>query len=309
MKGLTAVGVFAIFALAGCAHSGLASKQPLPTPAADHEVDDRYGYLSRDEDWMRKLLSTQQLAAAERTYLYALMANNAYDDGGQYTIPGWTRVARYESTSGLGLDEYKRDAPGPLEMVVAFRGTNFTSLKDWKTNAALIEPWQHSEAYDHIAKLRQAHPDARLTVTGHSLGGAIALNMSYRFDGLSAYAFNSSPRAFFAAEGKTNVRVLAWETGEILNAIRKPWLAVRMQDGERLNFNFMKYNWHNSLKPIAEHGMYGLSRGLMLSAMANGNAHARQVFDANIGAARAASSALENCAPGCGAASNAADGR
>ncbi|MGH8077881.1 MAG: lipase family protein [Lysobacter sp.] len=244
-------------------------------------------------------LTPQQLAAAERTYLYALMANNAYADGGQYEIPGWTRLARYESTSGLGLDEYKRDGADPLEIVVAFRGTNFTSLKDWKTNVALIEPWQHSEAHSHVSKLREAHPDARITVTGHSLGGAIALNMSYRFDGLPAYAFNSSPRAFFAAEGKDNLRVLVWETGEALNVIRKPWLAARMQDGERLNFNFADYNWHNSLKPIAEHGMYGLSRGLLISAMANGNAHARQVFAANIRETRAMSNVLEDCAPRC----------
>lgn len=280
----------------GCSHSGLASK-PIPSPDLMHLVDDRYAYMSCDVGYVKEHFPAWQLEVANRAYLYALMSSNAYKDKGQYAIPGWTRTHRYESTSGVGLDEYVRDGSSPREMVVAFRGTQFTSLKDWKTNLAFIEPWQHREAYDHIAKLRVEEPDTRLTVTGHSLGGAIALNMSIRFDDLPAYVFNSSPRAFFAAKGKQNARVIVWETGEFLNVFRRPWLGVRMRgpDQERAPMNFIDYNWFNSLKVIAEHSMYKQSRGLLIAAMAYGNPHAKQTFSLNIPHQEAFAADTETC--------------
>lgn len=290
-----AMALAAVLACAGCSHSGLVSK-PIPAPDRAHVVDDRYGYMSCDVEFMRTTFAGR-LKDADKVFLYALMASNAYDDKSQYEIPGWSRVARFESTSGLGLDEWVRDGSDPVEKVVAFRGTNFTSLKDWKTNLGLIEPWQHREAYDYIARLRQSEPATRLTVTGHSLGGALALNMSQRFDALPAVVFNSSPRAFFAAEGKSNERILAWETGEFLNAFRRPWLGVRMRDADRMRFNFMDYNWHNSLKPIAEHGMYPFSRALLISAVADGNALALDVFQRNIDHAAAISEDRATCGP------------
>ena len=294
MRTKLAVALVGMLAGAGCSHSGLVTK-PVPAPDQAHEVDDRYAYMGCDAAYVRANFPAWQLEVADRVYLYALMSSNAYADEGQYAIPGWTRVARHESTSGLGLDEWVRDGSSPRETVLAFRGTQFTSLKDWKTNLAFIEPWQHREAYDHIAKLRAEQPDTRLTVTGHSLGGALSLNMSHRFDNLPAYVFNSSPRAFFAAEGKHNERTLVWETGEFLNVFRRPWLAARMRGDERAAMNFMRYNWLNSIKFVAEHNMYGLSRGLLIAAVAHGNPHAREVFAANIPRQEALVADAESC--------------
>lgn len=285
----------AALACASCSQSGLVSR-PLPESDRAQMVDDRYGYMSCDLEFIRETFGGQ-LGDADKVFLYALMSSNAYDDKTQYEIPGWLRMARLESASGLGLDEWVREGSDPVEKVVAFRGTNFTSLKDWKTNLGLVEPWQHRQAYEYIAKLRQSEPATLLTVTGHSLGGALALNMSQRFDGLPAVAFNSSPRAFFAAEGKKNDRILAWETGEFLNAFRRPWLGARMRDAQRMRFNFIDYNWHNSLKPIAEHGMYPLSRALLISAVANGNALARDTFRRNIDHEAAIAEDGATCAP------------
>lgn len=276
----------------GCSHS-VPKRDPLP--AADkHEVDNRYVYTSCKVDEAKKRVLFWQKRAADRVYLYALMSSNAYTDEKQYEIPGWTRTDRFSSTSGLAFDEYVRDGSSPLELVVAFRGTE-RSLKDWKANAALIEPWQHREAYEYIARRRKEQPDAHMTVTGHSLGGALALNMSTRFDNLPAFAFNSSPRAFFAAQGIANERTLVWETGEILNSVRRPWLGARMRDAERLRFNFMSYRIFRSLKFIREHGIYGLSRGLLISAVAYGNPHAKEVFDANILQAGVPAAEIEAC--------------
>lgn len=290
-----AIVLAAALVSAGCSHSGLVSR-PLPVLDRAQVVDDRYGYMSCNLDFMRNTFGTR-LKDADRVFLYALMSSNAYDDKSQYDIPGWTRVGRLESSSGLGLDEWVRDGSNPVDKVVAFRGTNFKSIKDWKTNAGFIEPWQHREAYDYVAQLRQAEPATRLRVTGHSLGGAIALNLSQRFDELPAIAFNSSPRAFFASQGKLNDRILAWETGEFLNVVRRPWLRVRMRDAERMRFNFIDYNWYNSLKPIAEHGMYPFSRALLISAVANGSGIAHETFKRNIDRAQAMALDPKLCGP------------
>jgi len=268
----------ALLLVAGCAHSGL-SVMPVPAPDQAHDVDGRYAYMSCN---LEKVVEYHgdDLDAAEQVYLYALMSSNAYTDKGQYAIPGWTRVARFESTSGLALDEWVRDGSSPRQKVVAFRGTE--DLKDWQANLALVEPWQHREAYEHIADLRRSEPHTLLTATGHSLGGALALNMSQRFENMPAYVFNSSPRAFFASEGARNQRTVVWETGELLNVFRRPWLGLRMQDAPRMQFNFMDYSWIRSAKVIQEHSMYGLSRGLLVSAAAKKNPHALDVIRVNI---------------------------
>jgi len=294
MKMKTIAAVVLAMTCMGCSYTGLLSK-PVPPPDDKHEVDARYAYLSCNLETVRKYTTDTQIRDSDGVYLYALMASNAYEDEGQYEIPGWTRVRRFESTSGLGLDEYERIGSDPLELVVAYRGTsNFT---DWGANLALIEPAQHREAYDRMVELRAIHPEAKITATGHSLGGALALNMSTRFDNLPAYVFNSSPRAFFAAKGKSNSRTLVWETGELLNVVRRPWLAARMQDAPRMPFNFMDYNWHNSLKAIREHNMYGLSRGLLIAAVANGNPHAKQVFTANVSGHASLVDEVRGCDP------------
>lgn len=68
-----------------------------------------------------------------------------------------------------------------------------------------------------------------------------------------------------------------------------------MQDAERLRFNFMDFNWHNSLKPVAEHGMYPFSRALLISAVANGSAVARETFRRNIDRNQAMAEDAETC--------------
>jgi pimeloyl-ACP methyl ester carboxylesterase len=233
-------------------------------------------------------LDSAHLDAASRAWPYALMSSNVYadpKDSPAYTIPGWSRISRWESPSGLALEEWHKVENGEIvRIAVAFKGTDFTSPADWRTNFALVEPRQYREAFAYMQTLMRRAMDhgSQVVVTGHSLGGAIALNMSLRLDGVDSYGFNTSPRAFYSVGNPTaGRRTLIYEKGEILAFLRWPWWH-RLNDYEILQFNFLKFNPFRSLSAVQEHSMYLISRGLLLAAVKDGNPEAGRAFTANL---------------------------
>ncbi|QRP63511.1 hypothetical protein I6J77_15590 [Rhodanobacter sp. FDAARGOS 1247] len=291
--------------LTGCAATSLVRVDP-PRPGEEHIIDQRYAYLSCDTNFYHR--SDAEIAAAKKKgsfypdteawkyFKYAMMASNAYDTPDQFYIPGWTRTDRYETKNDLEFDVYERDGSNPKEIVVAFRGTEFNHLKDWVANIAPIEPGQNKEAATFIAGLRRLHPFAQITTTGHSLGGALAMNMSLRFDGVNAVAFNSSPRAFFRTKNKSNSRVHVFEAGEVLFFLNRTWLRLRMPHVQPVRYNYMDYYFRFGRSLVQEHAIYGLARGLMVSAMSNGSNEAREAFISNIKEADARRFDWKDCA-------------
>jgi len=171
-------------------------------------------------------------AVAEKYVVYAMMSSNAYHktDRAKFALEklGWIQVGlndlptdqpTKESRSGLAYDIYKKQ--GTNEAVMAFRGTD--SKRDWPTGnlmaGALIQYKQAREAFDAY---RESHPNEKIIVTGHSLGGGLALSISVR-KGIDAIVFDSSPRIFDGLGDKhlPATRVLIYQDGEVLEIIRK----------------------------------------------------------------------------------------
>lgn len=124
----------------------------------------------------------------------------------------------------------KRNGAGKLERrVIAFRGTDANQLTDWVYgNLSNTQRNQGVELY----KLERDKLDAEggkaipITTTGHSLGGAIAIQVSLENEGVDAYVFNTSPR-YTLIQPNANKRVGVAERGDILEVLRNRSMPTR----------------------------------------------------------------------------------
>lgn len=215
-------------------------------------------------DFCTLLTSTQiqrnsaYVEEAARLAPYAIMSNNAYARGENF-IPlpeRWEEVIelRKEFPSiGLALAVFgKHEGDKLAEVVVAFRGTD--GLRDWMQN--LIPSHRNqiapaSKEFERILNLYKDHAP-KIVATGHSLGGGLALHMSFVYPGVDAIAFNSSPVTKAGVKlQKGNSRTSAWESGEILQFVRNLVSLVRPRwhDVNRIEFRFV----HGL--PLKQHGM------------------------------------------------------
>lgn len=208
--------------------------------------------------------------AAGKYAAYAMMSSNTYHktDRVKFAIEklGWIQIGlddeptsepTRERTSGLAYDIYKRQ--GTDEVVIAFRGTD--SKRDWPTGNLAVGPFsgQYRQARKEFEKYLSRHPEAKITVTGHSLGGGLALSVSVR-KGVDAIVFDSSPRIFDGLGDKhlPATRVLIYEEGESMEIVRKRWKkifeVVPQENIYKCNFDF---------KDVSKHRADYLARGLL----------------------------------------------
>jgi hypothetical protein len=204
--------------------------------------------------------------------IYALLSNNAYkrEKQEQFRLPAqeWRHRDDFipEGTeAGLELKVFEKVMGGkPVEVVVAFRGTD--DLKDWWQNLAppLLFPKkrQTDMAEKNFERLRGMYEgqQVRYVATGHSLGGGLAMHLSFKYPDVSAVVFNSSPRVEqgLSSPRGVNARIIIWESNEALSYLR-PLAKIRWGTVKEVKFDFQP----GHVGIVKQHGMYTLALSML----------------------------------------------
>lgn len=121
--------------------------------------------------------------------------------------------------SSLQFDIWEEESSN--RTVFAFKGTD--EFSDWlMANMMIGVSIAYKSAKKHVREYKKMHPGRSVTVTGHSLGGGLALSVS-AWEGDAAFVFNTSPRIFDGMrEIKKGARRIAlFQHDEVLQHIRK----------------------------------------------------------------------------------------
>lgn len=197
-----------------------------------------------DPGYLEKAYSEPHRLAAVEGAIYALLANNAYDhtDQPQFALPADWQLGHRASHGDLQYSLFEQRADGAVQKVVlAFRGTD--NQRDWWTGNILAD--QYERAAQIVQTMRARYPGVVLVATGHSLGGGLALHVSMRFAGVSAYAFNPSPLVRQPESVQRNRRVIYWEAEDVLHWARWAW--EKTPNAVYWRFSFVRGNGHNAL--------------------------------------------------------------
>ena len=220
-----------------------------------------------------KVWADEIIELAQDSYVYAQMSTNAYRDeydGNYIENQSFNLGPKYKFIKtlsqpndkiGLAYHVYQKGNDENIEeIVLVFRGTEFTHLNDWiygnigtaQRNRAV------NEAYENV---KAAYPDVNRVVTsGHSLGGGLATHVSLNRETVHNYVFNTSPR-FSINEGCensqnycANERHSIVEYGEINKLLRLL--------GREPTQTYTSINCWKGFKPLGDHTMAKLANCL-----------------------------------------------
>lgn len=208
---------------------------------------------------------------ANEIAIYAMMASNAYvNDKSKTHFPiealGWKKV----DLEGNPVAEDKNSYTSTTWIEKFLSNLQFDIWEDTKSNRTIIAFKGTDEPLDIFTNINlspisiphlcakklvkiylDSHTDRTLSLTGHSLGGSLALSVSLR-KGIDTIIFNSSPRAH---DGRKNsnepaYRLAVFQEGDTLQNIRKwypKFLAkIKPEQIVETHFNYLDGNPHRS---------------------------------------------------------------
>lgn len=206
----------------------------------------------------------EHIKDAAKYAVYAILSNQAYSSAhAQLSLPeNWkeNKDLRIDDNVETGYAQavFEKYVNSKLvEVVIAFRGTD--DKKDWIQNIAPLHHEQTPFAEFCFRRVLEKYKNtsAKIVATGHSLGGGLAMNISFKYPNVDAVVFNSSPIAQPGLNpNQNNKRVSISESGEILEVLRD---AVK----ERwINTRFIKFSFLNGT-PVQQHDITPLAANLV----------------------------------------------
>lgn len=191
-----------------------------------------------------------------------------------------------EKKNGLEFMAYGRAMAGSQgEIVIGFRGTDFSSPSDWRSNLRWVTRFlplpgrdQYQVVHSHaqelvdlaLARAKEQFPLAKgfdMYSTGHSLGGGLAQLLAYsdaRVKG--AVVFDPSPVTGYTnlvTHGQVNCSarvVRVYERGEALQYVRSTLRQFYSLSTNITELSFDLIHAHGN--PVANHSMPGFRGGL-----------------------------------------------
>ena len=214
--------------------------------------------------------STPDKPAAQAALTYARLSRDAYETNG-VTADGYRRESTVERNSGFAAAVFVKAQPGSgaKEIVIAYRGTEPTSIRDWTTNVGAnfmrpggsVYPKQYAEALELYQSVRAVNPEARIILTGHSLGGGLASYVGNQ-TGQPAVTFNAARNAFSergSGVSQTNFSIASDVVGD-------PYTQSFTGSGSLPGRNYSLSGTPNQSSIIGAHGMDGVIAGLERAA-------------------------------------------
>jgi Lipase (class 3) len=224
---------------------------------------------------------------------------DAADYSQPLNIPGWKRWVNFPSQETIRQAEdtglYVEVMQNDNRVVVVFRGTEFTSLKDWISNLrwfrfAHLLPFvkdQYTVIAQKIGKefvdaiIEKKLEECQIFSTGHSLGGGLAQHFAYSLPTkqtekkrpiqvCKVYAFDPSPvTGWFTAGPRKydNVKGLhidrVFEHGEVLAYLRLHISYIYPPPALNPSVREIRFNVVETINPLKNHSMRLLAVALM----------------------------------------------
>ena len=176
---------------------------------------------------------------AVEAWPFAIAATNAYtgdkdlfaDIGPELEKLERLPIAEEDGKKGFGYEIFAQYAPGssgnkdrkPIARILAYRGTDIT------VRSALTDIFYGTLRKDQIdiairyfdAERARFDDGIPWVVTGHSLGGALATQVSIKYRSVPAYMFNTSPFGIDDADVNDVQRTVFNERGELLRRFER----------------------------------------------------------------------------------------